>query len=92
MRAKVLAESEVKTKSEKGDGEGNKWIVQMLFNTPLQQLLQNICNHVWSTQTWACCFISIHVPDMSTDLNAVLRDNGSARLAFLHLSSALPLF
>lgn len=36
MRAKVLAESEVKTKSEKGDGEGNKWIVQMLFN--------NICS------------------------------------------------
>lgn len=46
MRTKVLAESEVKTKSEKGDGEGNKWIVQTLFNTPLQQLLQNICNHV----------------------------------------------
>lgn len=47
MRAKVLAESGVKTKSEKGDREGNKWIVQMLFHTPLQQLLQNICNRVW---------------------------------------------
>lgn len=34
--------------------------------------------------------LSIHISDISNGVNIVLRINGSARLAFLHPSSALP--
>lgn len=86
MGARVLAEGRVKTKSRKGDGEGNKWLCKCCL-TPRSSFCNSVCSEHSKPG-------SPERHPHPSDLIGVLSNDSSARLALFFacvLRSVLPL-